>query len=115
MNPDVIEKVYQENLEERLISYLAESKDISLEEAMEIYYNSRLAIIACSSGHIQPRYGAKITIGLPVMADIFLSYNLHARYLTFRFLRVKLMLRDLITAHIGVRLYMIRRQGSSCP
>lgn len=43
MNPDVIEKVYQENLEERLISYLAESKDISLEEAMEIYYNSRLA------------------------------------------------------------------------
>ena len=43
MNPDVIEKVYQENLEERLISYLAESKDISLEEAMEIYYNNRLA------------------------------------------------------------------------
>ena len=43
MDGEVLEKVYQENLEERLISCLAEMKDISLEEAMELYYNSRLA------------------------------------------------------------------------
>lgn len=43
MDGEVLEKVYQENLEERLISSLAEMKDISLEDAMELYYNSRLA------------------------------------------------------------------------
>lgn len=43
MDGDVLEKVYQENLEERLISCLAEMKDVSLEEAMGLYYNSRLA------------------------------------------------------------------------
>lgn len=40
---DVLEKVYQESLEERIISYLAETEKISLEEAMSIYYNSKLA------------------------------------------------------------------------
>ena len=43
MDGEVLEKVYQENLEERLITCLAEIKDISLEEAMGLYYNSRLA------------------------------------------------------------------------
>lgn len=43
MDGEVLEKVYQENLEERLISCLAEMKGISLEEAMRLYYNSRLA------------------------------------------------------------------------
>lgn len=43
MDGDVLERVYQENLEERLIAYLAEQKGISLEKAMDIYYNSRLA------------------------------------------------------------------------
>ena len=43
MDGEVLEKVYRENLEERLISCLAEMKDISLEEAMALYYNSRLA------------------------------------------------------------------------
>ncbi len=43
MDDDVLERVYQENLEERIIAYLAEQKDISLEKAMDIYYNSRLA------------------------------------------------------------------------
>jgi len=43
MSPDVIEKVYQENLEERLIQQIAEMKHISLAEAMNLYYNSRLA------------------------------------------------------------------------
>ena len=43
MDGDVLEKVYQENLEERIIAYLAEQKGISLEKAMNIYYNSKLA------------------------------------------------------------------------
>ena len=43
MNEDVLEKIYQESLEERMISYLSEIKKISLEEAMDIYYNSKLA------------------------------------------------------------------------
>lgn len=38
-----MERVYQENLEERIIAYLSEQKGISLEHAMSIYYNSRLA------------------------------------------------------------------------
>ena len=43
MNGDLLEQVYQENLEERIISYLAETENISLEEALDIYYNSKLA------------------------------------------------------------------------
>ncbi|MBQ8230636.1 MAG: hypothetical protein IJZ34_01695 [Lachnospiraceae bacterium] len=43
MNGDILEKVYQENLEERIIFYLAEKEKRSLEEAMNIYYNSKLA------------------------------------------------------------------------
>ena len=34
---------YKERLEERIISYLSELKGISLEEAMDAYYRSRLA------------------------------------------------------------------------
>ena len=43
MNEDILEKVYQESLEERIISCLAEKEKISFEEAMNIYYNSKLA------------------------------------------------------------------------
>ena len=43
MSEDVLEKVYQEELEERIISYLAENESIYLEKAMNIYYNSKLA------------------------------------------------------------------------
>lgn len=43
MTGDVLERVYQESLEERIISYLAETEKISLEKAMNIYYNSKLA------------------------------------------------------------------------
>ena len=35
--------IYKERLEERLIAYLSEIKGISLEEAMDVYYRSRLA------------------------------------------------------------------------
>lgn len=34
---------YKERLEERIIAYLSEMKGISLEEAMDAYYRSRLA------------------------------------------------------------------------
>ena len=43
MSEDVLEKMYQEGLEERLISFIAETNDISLDQAMDIYYSSRLA------------------------------------------------------------------------
>ncbi len=43
MNEDALERVYQENLEERIISCLARTKGISLEQAMKIYYSSKLA------------------------------------------------------------------------
>lgn len=43
MDEKVLEQTYQENLEERLITYLAEQHSISLDKAMDIYYHSRLA------------------------------------------------------------------------
>lgn len=43
MSEDVLEKIYQESLEERIISYLAETKGLTFEEAMSVYYNSKLA------------------------------------------------------------------------
>ena len=43
MNEDVLERVYQESLEERIISCLAEIKQLSYEDAMRIYYSSKLA------------------------------------------------------------------------
>ena len=43
MDENVLEQVYQENLEEQIISHLANIKDIPLEKAMDIYYGSRLA------------------------------------------------------------------------
>ena len=43
MDDAVLEKIYQEKLEERIIATLAEKHGISLEEAMNVYYNSKLA------------------------------------------------------------------------
>jgi len=43
VSEDVLERIYQESLEERIIFYLAEKEKISLEKAMNIYYNSKLA------------------------------------------------------------------------
>lgn len=43
MKDDVLEKFYQEGLEERLIAYLAKENDISLEQAMDIYYRSNMS------------------------------------------------------------------------
>lgn len=43
MNEDILEKYYQEGLEERLISYISDKKGISRERAMDIYYHSKMA------------------------------------------------------------------------
>lgn len=43
MDGETLERVYQENLEERIIAYLSEIKNIPLEMAMDIYYHSTLA------------------------------------------------------------------------
>ena len=40
---EVLEKAYKERLEEKIISYLAESKNLDLSTAMDIYYQSKLA------------------------------------------------------------------------
>ena len=43
MNGDILEKYYQEGLEERLIARLAKVKHLTYEQAMDIYYRSHLA------------------------------------------------------------------------
>lgn len=43
MDDAVLERVYQENLEERIIEYLAKIKHVTLEQAMDVYYKSKLA------------------------------------------------------------------------
>ena len=43
MDENVLEQVYQEKLEERIITQLAKEKAIPLEKAMQIYYGSELA------------------------------------------------------------------------
>lgn len=43
MNENVLEKLYQERLEERIISRISEIQNISLEQAMDIYYGSNLS------------------------------------------------------------------------
>ncbi len=40
---DVLERVYQERLEERIIAYIAQQRNCSLEDAMDMYYSSSLA------------------------------------------------------------------------
>ena len=40
----VLEKMYQEALEESLKSHIAQKKNLSLEDAMDKYYNSRLSM-----------------------------------------------------------------------
>lgn len=43
MNEQMLECTYQENLEERLIAYLAKICAFSYEKAMDVYYNSKLS------------------------------------------------------------------------
>lgn len=43
MNEETLEHVYQENLEERIIVYLAKICNFSYEKAMDVYYSSELS------------------------------------------------------------------------
>lgn len=43
MNEELLENIYRENLEERIIAYLAEIRSLSYEEAMDLYYGSTLS------------------------------------------------------------------------
>ena len=43
MDGEVLERYYQENLEEKIIAYLAKVKHSTLQQAMDIYYHSQLA------------------------------------------------------------------------
>ena len=43
MDENVLEQVYQEKLEERIIAQIAADRSVPLEKAMDIYYGSRLA------------------------------------------------------------------------
>ena len=43
MKEEALEQFYQESLEERLIQNIAKELQLSLEEAMDCYYKSRLA------------------------------------------------------------------------
>ena len=42
-NRQNIDYIYKQNLEESIIEYLSIEKDLELRQAMDIYYNSRLA------------------------------------------------------------------------
>lgn len=51
---DLLEKIYREHLDERIIAHLSQEHHLSYEQAMDIYYNSRLAeMIAQGSEGIQ--------------------------------------------------------------
>lgn len=43
MIEETLEHVYQENLEERIIVYLAKICNFSYEKAMDVYYSSKLS------------------------------------------------------------------------
>ena len=64
MDGNRLESVYRENLEERIMLYLAETEDISYEKSMEIYYGSKL------SGKIQEGREGIQYLDYKVLADI---------------------------------------------
>lgn len=40
----VLENIYQESLEESIVSYIAQQKKLSLEDALDKYYSSKLSV-----------------------------------------------------------------------
>lgn len=43
MDGEVLEQIYKEDLDKQIFSYLAKVKNISLEDAMSLYYNNDLS------------------------------------------------------------------------
>ncbi len=44
MDEKLLEEIYQERLDERLIGYLAEKYGMDYQKAMDVYYRSELAV-----------------------------------------------------------------------
>lgn len=40
----VLENIYQESLEESMVSYIAQRKNLSFEDALDKYYSSKLSV-----------------------------------------------------------------------
>jgi hypothetical protein len=64
MDGKVLEDIYQEKLEERIIGYLSDKHGIDYQSAMNMYYNSKLA----EKIH-EGRYGVQY-LDYKVLADI---------------------------------------------
>ena len=43
MDENILEKTYREELDEQIIGYMADLRNIPLDQAMSIYYHSRMA------------------------------------------------------------------------
>ena len=43
IDKDALDKIYKEMLEEKIINQLADTKGISIRQAMDVYYRSRLS------------------------------------------------------------------------
>lgn len=64
MDDNVLEEIFQERLEERIIAYLAEKNNFEYQKAMDIYYSSELA------GKIhEGRYGVQY-LDYKILVDI---------------------------------------------
>lgn len=79
MSEEVLEKFYQESLEERLISNIAKEKGISLEDAMDAYYRSSLAqkIYAGKEGVQYLDYRVLTRLLFDTEPDLFREYKSH--------------------------------------
>lgn len=64
MDGKILEKIYQENLEERIMSFLKETENLSYEKSMEVYYRSKL------SKKIEEGKGGIQYLDYKVLADI---------------------------------------------
>lgn len=77
MNEEVLENIYRENLEERIIAYLAETRNLSYEVAMDLYYNSKLSdkIHMGKEGIQYLDYKALVQILLDTEKELLNSYR----------------------------------------
>lgn len=69
MDPDVLEKIYLERLEEYLIAHLAKVRNVSLRKAMDIYYNSKLSEDIYKGTHNIQYLDEKILVDLLIQRE----------------------------------------------
>ena len=77
MDEEVLESMYREELDERLILHLAEVTDLPLEKAMDLYYHSRMAdMIGHGIYGIQYLdYKVLVEMMLDTEKDLFANYG----------------------------------------